>query len=40
MAKKQEQCNSGGCKESKNVEFGKEICPASKEAKKEERCRK
>ncbi|TWH46433.1 hypothetical protein Salpa_2422 [Sporomusa sp. KB1] len=39
MAKKQEQCDSG-CKESKNVEFGKEICPAAKEAKKEEKCRR
>jgi hypothetical protein len=39
MAKKQEkQCNS--CKEQKNVEFGKEICPAAKADKKEEKCRK
>ena len=39
MSKKQEQCQKE-CKEQKNVEFGKEICPAAKEAKKEEKCRK
>ncbi|XFO69363.1 hypothetical protein SPSIL_055960 [Sporomusa silvacetica DSM 10669] len=39
MAKKQEQCKSG-CKEEKNVEFGKEICPSAKEVKKEEKCRR
>lgn len=37
MAKKQERCNKG-CKEQKNLEFGKEICPNAKEAKKEEKC--
>ncbi|SDD98345.1 hypothetical protein SPACI_055170 [Sporomusa acidovorans DSM 3132] len=36
MAKKQEQCKN--CKQQKNVEFGKEICPADKQAKKQEKC--
>jgi len=39
MAKKQEK-GCGNCKEQKNVEFGKEICPAAKVDKKEEKCRK
>jgi hypothetical protein len=38
MAKK-ENC-SKGCKEQKSVEFGKELCPNAKAAKKEEKCRK
>ncbi|MDF2876065.1 MAG: hypothetical protein K0R22_2748 [Sporomusa sp.] len=36
MSKKQEQCNKD-CKSSKNVEFGKEICPNAKENKKDEK---
>lgn len=39
MAKKQEKIQKE-CKEQKNVEFGKEICPAAKECRKEEKCRK
>ncbi len=39
MAKKQEKrCKD--CSEQKSVEFGKEICPAAKAEKKEEKCRK
>ena len=39
MNKKQEKCERE-CKEQKNLEFGKEICPAAKAERKEEKCRK
>ncbi|WP_425059341.1 hypothetical protein SCACP_40240 [Sporomusa carbonis] len=39
MAKKQERCKQGGCKDSgkSSLEFGKEICPQSKEERKEDK---